>query len=447
MLRPTPMRNADKEGEMLVFISDTHLTDGTSGTTIFPAAFDKFCRALEDIVWDPEKTNIRAVEIVLLGDIIDVIRSALWLRRENGNPENPVRPWSDENLVDSAGWNLQTYTEAIVDAIVNRPDNIRAMRYLEDFRGRMADKGAEVTISYIVGNHDWLVNRYESTRRKIAGFLGLENPFRFADNRFPLEQVFKDYHVIARHGDYYDSMNYEDNRDASSLGDAIVIDLLNKFPAAVEKDSVLGSNQELVGRLKEIDNVRPLLDIPVWLQGVCNEHPGVEERVHSIWNALVDEFFQMQFVRDHDRFGPDVTDFLELALRLTSRFSFGRLMEIVGNKALRYYYSKSDDYKRYAYNEAALRSNLARYVVYGHTHCAGQTPLDIVHIPGEGAVEKLYFNTGTWRKVFEHTTFDEEKCEFIGWHVMTFVLFYLESEKDKNRNYEVWSGSLGQGRK
>jgi len=69
---------------MLVFISDTHLTDGTSGTTIVPAAFDKFCRALEDIVWEPDKTNIVSVEIVLLGDIIDVIRSAVWLRRETG---------------------------------------------------------------------------------------------------------------------------------------------------------------------------------------------------------------------------------------------------------------------------------------------------------------------------------------------------------------------------
>jgi UDP-2,3-diacylglucosamine pyrophosphatase LpxH len=431
---------------MLVFLSDTHLTDGTSGTTIVPAAFDKFCRTLDDIIWDPEKTNIKTVEIVLLGDIIDVIRSSLWLRPENADQPDPVRPWSDKGLVDKAGWNLRNYTEEIVDAIVNRPDNIEAVGYLKKFRDRMANKGVDVAISYIVGNHDWLINRYESTRCTVAGFLGLKNPSRFSDNRFLLEQAFSDYHVIARHGDYYDSMNYEGNRDASSLGDAIVIDLLNKFPVAVERESVLGSNQGLVDRLKEIDNVQPLLDIPIWLQGVCNEYPGVEERVHSAWNALVDEFFQMRFIRDHDRFGPDVIDLLQLALHLTSGFSFGHLKEILGSKALRYLYGRSDDYKRYAFNEAALRSNLARYVVYGHTHCAAQTPLDIVHIPGEGTVEKLYFNTGTWRKVFEHTTFDKEKCELIGWHVMTFVLFYLESEKDKNRNYEVWSNSLGQGR-
>jgi hypothetical protein len=73
-------------------------------------------------------------------------------------------------------------------------------------------------------------------------------------------------------------------------------------------------------------------------------------------------------------------------------------------------------------------------------------PLDTVPLPGQGFMEKIYFNTGTWRKVFEATAFDVEKCEFIGWHVMTFVVFYLESEKEKDRDYEVWSGSLGYGR-
>jgi UDP-2,3-diacylglucosamine pyrophosphatase LpxH len=113
---------------------------------------------------------------------------------------------------------------------------------------------------------------------------------------------------------------------------------------------------------------------------------------------------------------------------------------------MRHFYSKADDYKRYAYNEAALKSNSARYVVYGHTHCAEQVPLDTVQIPEKSFIEKIYFNTGTWRKLFEATAFDEDKCEFIGWHVMTFVVFYLQSEKEKDRKYEVWSGSLGYGR-
>ena len=63
---------------MLVFLSDVHLTDGSSGTTINPAAFAKFCRILYDVIGkNRERANqkpIEKVEIVLLGDIFDVIR-------------------------------------------------------------------------------------------------------------------------------------------------------------------------------------------------------------------------------------------------------------------------------------------------------------------------------------------------------------------------------------
>lgn len=49
----------------------------------------------------------------------------------------------------------------------------------------------------------------------------------------------------------------------------------------------------------------------------------------------------------------------------------------------------------------------------------------------------------TWRKVFEHTAFEVKDCEFIGWYVLTFIVFYLELEKEPERNYEVWAASLG----
>lgn len=431
---------------MLVFLSDIHLTDGSSGTTIDPRAFNKFGRMLKDIVGDPRQSNVRNIEIVLLGDIFDVIRSSVWLRPENSDAEKPIRPWSTATDSDGSGWKLQNYTEDIVDKIINHPNNIEVITYLKDFQKHCLDIGVNLELSYMIGNHDWLINRFSSTRQKIAAFLGMPDPQFYAQNRFPYDRVFESYRVMARHGDYYDQFNYDGDRDASSLGDAIVIDLLNRFPEAVKKDPVLAPHTDLYNQLKEIDNVRPLLEIPAWIQGVCNYRPGVEERMHGIWNDLVDNFFKLKFVKDHDRFGPDVVDFLEMAMRLSSNFSFGRLQEILGHWGIRHLYQKADDYRRFAYNEAPLKNNLVRYVVYGHTHQTEQIPLDIVPIPQNDVIEKVYFNTGTWRKVFEHTTFDQENCEFIGWHVMTFIVFYLEEEKERDRNYEVWSASLGYGR-
>ena len=80
---------------MLVIFSDVHLTDGASGTIINPRAFDKFGKILSDIIGeDPKEKQIEKIEVVLLGDIFDIIRSELWLRPENDNQTFPVRPWS-----------------------------------------------------------------------------------------------------------------------------------------------------------------------------------------------------------------------------------------------------------------------------------------------------------------------------------------------------------------
>ena len=77
------------------------------------------------IIGNPKETKINNVEIVLLGDIFDVIRSDFWLRPENSNSTNPIRPWSAPNDTDSADWTLQMYAEEIVRRIIGKADNRR----------------------------------------------------------------------------------------------------------------------------------------------------------------------------------------------------------------------------------------------------------------------------------------------------------------------------------
>jgi len=423
---------------MLVFLSDVHLTDGSSGTQIVPRAFKKFCELLVNIIGDPSQTKIKKVEIVLLGDIFDVIRSGIWLRDENKIP-HPVRPWSQPTDKDSADWDLQTYTEEIVQKIIDNPQNQEAIGYLKKFAKQCADElGVKLVVSYLIGNHDWLINRYPATRQAIADFLGLTPPGYYATSEFNYLRPFDSdgYPVFARHGDYYDPFNFEGDRNASSLGDAIVIDLLNKFPQAVA-DSSLGSNPDLIKQLKEIDNVRPLWEIPAWIQGLCRRYPDAEDQLHEIWNGLVDDFCAIDFVHQHHQWG------LETALHLTKDFSFEHLKKIVESWIAQQLFSSRDDYHDAAYKETYLQQGQARYVVYGHTHHAEQVPLDLMAPTAGGVTEALYFNSGTWRKVFEHTVEDEESCEFIGWHVLNFLVFYLREEKEIDREYEVWSASLG----
>ena len=414
---------------MLVFISDLHLTDGSSGETINSGAFQKFTLRLEDMV---NNAKAKSVEIVLLGDIFDVIRSSIW-------NDTTIRPWSGPLGKDSNGKTLEKITNEIVDKICKLDENKKSVKFLTDFAETMKAKNVKVEYTYVVGNHDWLINRYPETREKIANFLGMSSE-QYKNEKFLLEKYAPDYKVFARHGDLYDDFNYDNDRDASSLGDAIVIELLNKFPRAVREELGAGTDTDLINSLNEIDNVRPLLDAPLWVHGACKRAKNRSEgdKVKAVWNRLVDEFIGNGFVQEHNRrWTFDIVDKLEAVLKISKGFSLSDIVKF----PLKYMDVGESGYEENAYNENLMKSNNAEYIVYGHTHDHKVLPLDIVP-NGNGNMNKMYFNTGTWRKVHKKTTYDEKNFEFLGWHVMTFLAFYLEEERGSYK-YEVWNGVLG----
>src|SRR5438067_4907301 len=79
---------------MLIIISDLHLTDPSSGETVKEAAFRLFRDTLRDLAYDASWTPegryepIQELHLLLLGDILDVIRSRSWLKDD-------LRPWHD----------------------------------------------------------------------------------------------------------------------------------------------------------------------------------------------------------------------------------------------------------------------------------------------------------------------------------------------------------------
>lgn len=199
-------------------------------------------------------------------------------------------------------------------------------------------------------------------------------------------------------------------------------------------------DDQLITQLKEIDNVRPLVDIPLWILGVCRRtvSPKAAEEVKKVWNNLVDQFLAIDFIKKHDTWNPfDIVDALQLGLRISKYSS----LEDIANLPLKQFQSKADDYRDEAYNEDYMKNNKAEFVLYGHTHGHTIEPLDVVQTNG-APLQKTYINTGTWRKVHVRTAFDKKSLEFMNWHVMTFVAFYLESER-KDKRFEIWNGALG----
>ena len=135
----------------------------------------------------------------------------------------------------------------------------------------------EVRIFYMVGNHDWFYHlpgpNTTRSRRTIVDRLGLAHPPIHAFPHDPLENgdlidTLRRHKVMARHGDIYDPFNFEGDRDASSLGDAIVIELVNRFAREVDRELCEDLPAGVLDGLKEIDNIRPILLVPVWIDGL-----------------------------------------------------------------------------------------------------------------------------------------------------------------------------------
>jgi len=415
---------------MLVLLSDIHLTDKSSGKTIGSKAFRKFTESIEDMAVSPD-AKIDNIEVVFLGDILDVIRCDNWLA------STKIRPWSDSTEVDGQGNNLETYTNNIVAEICDK--NKDTKNYLSNFKKKMKEKGIKVTYEYIIGNHDWLINRYPETRKMAAAFLCMDKPSQYIQHAFMTEKFWQDYKLFARHGDIYDPFNFEDDRNASSLGDAIVIDLINKFPDRVEDEIGENENPELISLIREIDNVRPIVDIPIWIMGACDKFTDEKttKTVKKVWNGLVDNFLDLEFVRSRDKFmWPDIVDALQISLKISQLFSLKDLSSF----PLRIFQRTEDDYIENAFNEKHVKNNEAEFVIYGHTHGHKIVPLDSVG-DKNNIIDKTYFNTGTWRTVHVRNAFNRKENEFTSWQVMTFIAFYRKEER-RDRKFEVWNGVI-----
>jgi len=448
---------------MLVIISDLHLCDGSTGETVSPGAFQFFAQRVRELAvaasWrtDNHYRPIDRVDIVLLGDAFDLLRSARWASRPN------IRPWGNPHAPEL----LDRIAQITADIITNNQQSLDVLHGLAAEGGLTvppALKSAQpatdapgqpvpVRIHCMVGNHDWFYHLpgpgYDAVRQTLATSLGLANRH---DRPFPhditesdeLLQAMRRHKVSARHGDLFDPLNFEGDRDSSSLGDAIVIELVNRFSAEVEAG--LGSELPAATALglREIDHLRPLLLIPVWIDGLLERtcpSPAVRKRVKTVWDRLVDEFLALDFVRQHDTWSPlDLVDGLRRALKFSKRLSLGWTSSIV-EWLQRVRGSKSDSYYPHALAEQDFRNRRARSIVYGHSHTAESVPLDASYAEGY-VLNQVYFNSGTWRRVHSPTRLAPAEHEFIAADVMTYLAFFQGDER-KGRPYETWSGMLG----
>jgi UDP-2,3-diacylglucosamine pyrophosphatase LpxH len=446
---------------MLVIVSDLHLTDGTTGQTIGAGAFVDFRQRLQELACDASKRPndgyrpIERVELVLLGDIFDLIRSTKWSTEKLGEP-GYVRPWDDpqsELYVQKV--------EEIVEAILAH--NAAAFAVLKGLQegdllqvpttpGSSERTAVPVNTWYVLGNHDWMLHlpgaAYDAMRQKITDALGLANPpgpYPHDPAEAPwLMALYGAHHVFARHGDIFDPFNYdkEKGRDAATLGDAIVVELINQFPQEVGEQMGDVLPPPFLAGLNELANVRPSLLVPAWVDALLNNMqipPQQAAQVKQIWDELAAAFLKLPFVREQDeRFKLDAVDVMEVLLRLYDRVSVGTAAQVIRFVQEKVWRGNSS-FAAYALQEQAYREQWAHHIVYGHTHHYEMIPLNKIY-DGYESLDQIYYNSGTWHPV--HVLTKADKDQFVFFQVMTFMAFFQGDER-RGRPFESWSGTLG----
>ena len=158
-------------------------------------------------------------------------------------------------------------------------------------------------------------------------------------------------------------------------------------------------------------------------------------------DRLTDELLSSDFVRQRDACSSlDLVDGLQRALKFSKRMSSGWTRNIL-EWLQKVRGAAGDSYYSHALTEPDFRNRRAKHVVYGHTHAAEMVPLDASHAEGY-VMDQLYFNAGTWRRVYRPTRFAPGEHEFIASDMMTYLAFFQGDER-KGRPYEMWTGALG----
>ncbi|HTX90925.1 MAG TPA: hypothetical protein VMC09_06875 [Anaerolineales bacterium] len=456
---------------MLLIVSDIHLGDGTCGQSISASAFSLFADRLAELAFnaswraDGSYQPLECIDILMLGDILDPLHSVTWLEKDIDKP-GYVRPWTDFRAPEYAAA-LHTITRDILE------NNSKAIGILHSMaregaltlppvgRSGKPDMNARrqapvaVHLHYMVGNHDWYYHlpgpAFDRIRQEIIDAFGLVNPsdpFPHELRESPLLQELLDgYEVYAQHGDLYDTFNYdkEKGRDAATLGDAFAVEIINRFPIEVERRLQGELPPAMLGNLHELVNVRPALATPLWISSQLRQNKvgeEIQQDLKSLWDDVCSEFLALPFVQKADKpFKLDAVDGLELAIRLTDRFSFKTIDDIVV-WARKKFNSDEITFARHALKEEAFLDRKAQFIVYGHTHHHEIVPLDTIPHANH-PTSQMYLNSGTWHTYFDLAVYKPEEQKFVPYQVLTYLTFYKDGERN-GRRFETWSGAFSE---
>jgi len=402
------------ERPLLIFVSDIHLTDRLHGNAVSKA--DQFARFWQRIA---VARGQRPAELCIVGDLFDLVRSPSWF-------EGRHRPYHGA----STNGVVKNVEQIVRDTIAREAGFFDAIR-------DHVERG-ELTVHYIVGNHDRLLLTAPGAQQLVARAMT-------GRDAMPLhrELEFREHGVLAYHGNAGDPINASPDGDAT-IGDAIGSELILRYPRQLR--ALVGADHPGVDQIDDIDDVRPVYAVPAWVRQQSIARRDLLKPMAQVWSEVVEEFLANDFVRRwlDNQHAPGLRGTLSLDLGKKLRL----LLELSRNKLIAHgaderltqlyrFFQHSFDGKMSALaaTELARRRGL-RFVVNGHSHFPSMQPLGT--LDGKPAV---YFNTGTWRAVHQIGHDLGGRPSFLAYDAMSYLVFF-PTDDPLRRDYEWWTGAM-----
>ena len=154
------------------------------------------------------------------------------------------------------------------------------------------------------------------------------------------------------------------------------------------------------------------------------------------WDKQTDIFLDLDFVKQKDKWGIDIVDKMQLAVKLSQMISSQQLDDLVILVQSRTGNGHDRSFAQFALKEPTFEKDDVRYIVYGHTHHHETIPLDY----DEGRGAQVYFNSGTWHTYFDLTRKKLQEKKFVPYKALTYITFYRKDEHG-DQDFETWSGA------
>lgn len=456
---------------MLVVFSDLHLTDESTARNVRREAFESVLQ--QKIIETAGSKKATELHLVLLGDIFDLVRTDWWLRNQTPFDD---RPWNGQ-LNAATGMNretvkIKTQFEKILAGVLENESSKALLNMLDNLRPQT---GLPVKITYVTGNHDRVFNNFSSLKDQVNA--------RLTNVQMSFQNAFKapEYGVLARHGHEWDGACHgweffnkvlcpkhdqpleqfsPEAYQVMALGEVITAELMSGIvfymsAAMQQKGWNTPADLDFLARLKELNNLRPLVNAVFWLEWFTrnrySNHKQKESEdmllnaVRQAMKNVLDSTLAKQWDKTAlDRiFWGDLVDVLQKIYAGLKLLKFDHLRSLISwwqsSKGTARSTDSADDLLvAGAQKEWEKLDRPFQYLVYGHTHQARQ---EYFQASPEGLV-KMYINTGTFLPLIQVT---RDNRTFATAHRMTMAFFFTKDEDRRGRidngpTLTLWNG-------